>query len=114
MKSGQSMQKLTRAKCLRSCTWINLAEDPEKVVKAENTAATKTTALSPDHFGMRHRSMMRYCGMNAKSIGFVVSQDGDVRAIMKLGKRVVLWDNVRLQRIIMPRSSKPVRPKPRR
>ena len=35
-------------------------------------------------YGTRHRSMMRYCAHTDTSIGFVVSQDGDVRAITKL------------------------------
>ena len=49
------------------------------------------------HYGTRHRSMMRYCAHTDDSIGFVVSQDGDVRAITKLGNKVVMWENIRLQ-----------------
>ena len=41
--------------------------------------------------------MMRYCAKFPNSVGFVISQDGDVRAITKVGERLVLWDNVRLQ-----------------
>ncbi len=50
-----------------------------------------------EHYGMRHRSMIRYCGANPKSVGFVVSQDGYVRAITKRGGRVLMWENVQLQ-----------------
>jgi hypothetical protein len=48
-------------------------------------------------YGTRHRSMMRYCANADNSIGFVVSQDGDVRAITKLDDKVVIWENIRLQ-----------------
>ncbi len=48
-------------------------------------------------FGMRHRSMMRYCARKPGSIGFVISQEGVVRCITKLEDRLVLWENLRLQ-----------------
>lgn len=50
-----------------------------------------------NHFGTRHRSMMRYCAKFPNSVGFVISQDGDVRAITKVGDKLIMWDNVRLQ-----------------
>jgi hypothetical protein len=49
-----------------------------------------------NHFGTRHRSMMRHCAAYPDSVGFVVSQDGDVRAISRVGEQIVLWDNIRL------------------
>jgi hypothetical protein len=85
---------------------IKVSDDPGRVVKALNTAGTKTSVLNPEQFGMRHRSMMRYCGTNSESVGFVVSQDGDVRAIMNFRNRVVLWENVRLQRILLAKPTK--------
>ncbi len=83
---------------------IKSAQDPAHLLRADAASAKRTSALSPEHFGMRHRSMMRYCGINQNSVGFVVSQDGNVRAIMSFGNRVVLWENVRLQRILITRS----------
>ena len=66
--------------------------------------ATRRTAgrssLRPgdyEHYGTRHRSMMRYCDANPGAVGFVVSQDGDVRAIAKVGNDLVMWERVRLQ-----------------
>ena len=50
-----------------------------------------------NHFGTRHRSMMRYCWNYSGTVGFVVSQDGDVRAITKYGNKLVIWDNIKLQ-----------------
>ncbi len=62
-----------------------------------------------EHYGTRHRSMMRYCASHPGAIGFVISQDGDARAITADQGRVLLWDDIRLQlefRIQVP----PVRP----
>jgi hypothetical protein len=66
---------------------------------AHNSAGTDTKALNLNHYGTRHRSMLRYCATYPNSLGFVVSQDGDVRAITHSGNRVVLWDNIRIQSI---------------
>ncbi len=35
-------------------------------------------------FGTRHRAMIRYCHQNAGALGFVISQDGDIRATMNV------------------------------
>lgn len=80
---------------------IRCRKDPPTVFTAgdEKASGKKLRPLDFAHFGMRHRSMMRYCFSNPGSVGFVVSQDGDVRAIMHIGKKVVLWENVRLQDI---------------
>lgn len=76
---------------------ITVRDDPSSVVMAKNSQATKTRTLRLNQYGTRHRSMLRYCAANPRSIGFVVSQDGDIRAITYAGGRVVLWDNVRVQ-----------------
>ena len=55
----------------------------------------RQTPLS--QFGTRHRAMMRYCGENEGALGFVISQDGDIRATMKYRGRLVLWENINVQ-----------------
>jgi hypothetical protein len=90
--------------CLRGFgVEITVDDDPKKLEFAENSQATKTRKLDLSYFGMRHRSMMRYCGANPESIGFVVSQDGDVRAVSAVDDRVLVWDNVRIQSILTPK-----------
>lgn len=54
-------------------------------------------AVDYNHFGTRHRSMMRYCWNYPGSVGFVVSQDGDVRAMTKYDNKLIIWDNIKLQ-----------------
>jgi hypothetical protein len=78
---------------------ITVHDEPTKAVIARNSKATRTRKLNLNQYGTRHRSMLRYCAKNPNSVGFVVSQDGDVRAITHADNRVVLWDNVRIQSI---------------
>ena len=52
--------------------------------------------VDPSHYGTRHRSMMRYCFAHPGSLGFVVSQDGDIRAITRVGKKLVMWENLKV------------------
>jgi hypothetical protein len=41
--------------------------------------------------------MLRYCAANPNSVGFIVSQDGDVRAAAQVGNKTVLWDNIQIK-----------------
>jgi hypothetical protein len=41
--------------------------------------------------------MMRYCWKYPNALGFVVSQDGDVRAILRVNDQLIFWDNVKLE-----------------
>jgi hypothetical protein len=71
----------------------------------ENIAIAGDPLASPDKlrrgelepFGTRHRAMMRYCYENPGSLGFVVSQDGDIRAMLRIGQQLVLWENIEVQ-----------------
>ena len=71
-------------------TEIFIAGDPLATPKLMRPA-------SLSQFGTRHRAMMRYCNQNAGALGFIVSQDGDIRATMKVGGRLILWENINLQ-----------------
>jgi hypothetical protein len=78
---------------------ITTSREPSKVFIAGDRMATpaKLRPASYNHFGTRHRSMMRYCYQNPGSIGFVVSQDGEVRVITKMGDSLVIWENIKLK-----------------
>jgi hypothetical protein len=69
------------------------------VYLARNAAGSPPSLRRKDTrlFGTRHRSMIRYCASHPGSIGFVVSQDGPVRAIQKVGSRVVMWEDIQLR-----------------
>lgn len=78
---------------------ITYSDEPATIFLAGNRGATKTQLkeLDYNHFGTRHRSMMRYCAKVPGSVGFVVSQDGDVRAMTQVRGAVVVWENIKLQ-----------------
>jgi hypothetical protein len=80
-------------------TEILTPNEPELIALAGDTRATvkRLRPLSYEHYGTRHRSMMRYCFSVPGSLGLVISQDGDVRAMTRVRSRLVIWDNLRLQ-----------------
>jgi hypothetical protein len=78
---------------------------PQMVFRANNAHSTDLTEIDVQNFGTRHRSMMRYCSQNADAVGFVVSQDGDVRAITSQNEKVILWESIRLQRLLNMKSA---------
>jgi hypothetical protein len=41
--------------------------------------------------------MMRYCYAVPGSVGFVISQDGEIRAMTRVGDDLVFWDSIRPQ-----------------
>jgi len=52
--------------------------------------------LEYDHLGTRHQSMMRYCFEHPGTLGFVVSEDGDARAMSLVDGRLIVWENIKL------------------
>ena len=78
---------------------ITTSEEPTDLFIASDRMATpaKLRPALYNHFGTRHRSMMRYCFQNPGSIGFVVSQDGEVRVMTKVDDSLVMWENIKLK-----------------
>jgi hypothetical protein len=82
--------------------FVTPAVDKPSEIFTTNAAKANLSRLSRlnyDHFGTRHQSMMRYCAKHPGSVGFVVSQDGAVRAMTSIESRLVVWRNVSLQNI---------------
>lgn len=76
---------------------ITASESPTTVRRAHDAQGGSTTDLSYTQYGTRHRSMMRYCWAVPGSVGFVISQDRDVRVIARRGDEIVVWENPLLQ-----------------
>lgn len=78
---------------------ITASEEPTNIFVANDLEVTEATLRRVEYhlYGTRHRSMMRYCAKHPGSVGFVVSQDGDVRIMTHVGERLVMWENIRLQ-----------------
>jgi len=86
---------------------ITIAKEPVSVRKALTGDAAKDSRkkFNYTYFGTRHRSMMRYCSANPGSVGFVISQDADVRAMTMVDDDVCMWENFRLLPEISPRDA---------
>jgi hypothetical protein len=78
---------------------ITVSEEPNEVLLSKDASANDRSVSKADYlrYGTRHRSMMRYCAQYPGSVGFIVSQDGDVRVVTNVNGRPVLWENIQLQ-----------------
>lgn len=76
-----------------------------------NPTSRNLRRIDASHYGTRHRSMMRYCYAHPNSVGFVISQDGDIRAITRIGRRLVMWDNLKIFNISTEEYKVPTRVK---
>lgn len=78
---------------------ITEADEPSEIYAAGDPWASDSLLKKIDYqqYGTRHRSMMRYCAKFPGSVGFVISQDGDVRVMTKVDSRLVVWENIQLQ-----------------
>jgi hypothetical protein len=68
-----------------------------KTIKINSKTLTK---VQPTHFGTRHQSMFAYCWAHNDALGFVVSQDGDIRAIKRIDDKLIMWENIKVQRFL--------------
>ncbi len=78
---------------------ITVSDEPEEIYAAGDAWASEWLLKKVDYqqYGTRHRSMMRYCAKFPGSVGFVISQDGDVRVMTGVNGRLVIWENIQLQ-----------------
>ncbi|RZM19274.1 MAG: hypothetical protein EOO88_38470 [Pedobacter sp.] len=75
---------------------------PSKIyVSSTATATPKSLNIhDPRHYGTRHRSMIAYCWNHPESLGFVISQDGEIRAFCKIDDKLIMWENIKTQQYI--------------
>lgn len=56
--------------------------------------------INPNHYGTRHRAIFTYCWENEGSLGFVISQDGEIRTITKIGNKLIMWENIKVHHLL--------------
>lgn len=78
---------------------IAAAPDLVAVKQALDPSATVATSVPLGRYGTRHRSAMRMCSSFEDCVALVVSQDGPVKAIKRVGADVVMWNDVTLGRL---------------
>lgn len=99
-----------RLKVLGFGTVITEKITPKYVWICKNSKATRTGKTDADHFGTRHRSMFSYCLKHPESIGFVVSQDGEIRAIKCIDEEIFIWENIKVYQFERSNKMPPLRP----
>jgi hypothetical protein len=78
---------------------ITKKKDPESIFTCSEgmPSDSNLTKANCNYYGTRHRSMMRYCWHYPDTVGFVISQDGDVRTMTKYQGKLIIWENIKLQ-----------------
>lgn len=64
-----------------------------QVGRARDLEGRELTAWNVQNDGTRHRSVYRLCSVEPEMIGFVISQDSQVRMIANLDDSVVFWQH---------------------
>ena len=74
---------------------------PDEVYLAGDETATETelTAISYRSFGPRNQALIRHCYQDHDAIAFAFTRDGDLRAMIWLEGKVVVWNRVGLHRL---------------
>ncbi|AZS13976.1 hypothetical protein EI981_05595 [Paenibacillus lutimineralis] len=67
-----------------------------KIKVAEDVNGIGNNYFPIESFGTRHRSAFRFCSSYENSVAFVISQDGGVKAIKRVGADIVLWPDINL------------------
>jgi hypothetical protein len=63
-----------------------------KIAGAGSAASTQSVPI--ESYGTRHRAAFRFCSSFEDSVAVVVSQDGGVRVVKRVGRDVILWPDV--------------------
>jgi hypothetical protein len=63
----------------------------DKVHVAHTAEATETKEVRFAEYGTRHRSAFRFVASLEPSVGFIMSQDGGVKAVRQVGSKLVMW-----------------------
>jgi hypothetical protein len=84
---------------------IQNEECPDFIYSSDTSGIieNKLKIHNTERFGTRHRSMFAYCNNHPGSLGFVISQDGDIRAITKVKEKLIMWENIQTQKTIQSR-----------
>lgn len=62
-----------------------------QITHAHDLDCVQVTLWNPQADGTRHRSVYRLCSVEPKVIGFVISQDSQVRMIANIEESVIFW-----------------------
>jgi hypothetical protein len=63
--------------------------DKVHLAHTSNAATTKNVRFT--QYGTRHRSVFRFVASMEPSVGFIMSQDGGVKAVRQVGSKLIMW-----------------------
>lgn len=63
----------------------------DKIHVTYTAEATETKKVRFEDYGTRHRSAFRFIASMEPSVGFILSQDGGVKAVRQVGSKLVMW-----------------------
>jgi hypothetical protein len=82
---------------------ISGIKPPDSVYVSQKANVLALKMTPSDQLGTRHRSMFAYCWKHPGSLGFVISQDGDIRAVTRIEDKLIMWENIQVQQLIKSR-----------
>jgi hypothetical protein len=65
-----------------------------KINRCENRDATEAREIPIESYGTRHRSAFEFCYRCNPSVAIVVSQDGGVKMVTRVGDKICFWENL--------------------
>jgi len=71
------------------------------VQQGADARGTKGVSIPITSFGTRHRSAFRFCSSFEEGMCFVVSQDGQVKGIKRVGPSLVMWNNLTIKKEVL-------------
>lgn len=75
---------------------VTVPSDLWQVKIATDSRGEYSATIPIESYGARHGAAFRFCEGSEAFVSFVVSQDGGVKAVKKLGEDVMLWEDVDL------------------
>lgn len=69
---------------------------PERVYLAGDEAGSELTPISFRSFGPRNQALLSLCRQNPDAVGFALTQDGDLRAMLLHDDKLIVWNTVLL------------------
>jgi hypothetical protein len=66
-------------------------ERQNSIYFSEDAFGRKINERRYESFGTRHRSAFRFCYEYPNSVAFIISQDGDVKAVKKVNNDLIVW-----------------------
>ncbi len=71
-----------------------LAPGLKQVYLTRDHTAESTVPVPIESYGTRHRSAFRFCWEYPESVAFVISQDGGVKGVKRVGDKLIFWPDI--------------------